>query len=190
MGEIVKLNNIENIIYGRENKPVIAAYNIFEAYGEYGYQKYGGEIYDKTNFDWTDGGRYIILTDENFEEIKAQTGKRISKIRIKYNNAYKIIGREDYCGCELIDLDTGLRGFGNEWIAVEWRWGIRFYTTINGNSIYIGTKDFQGIENLVKLSDGIYEFSYPDDKNVWFLGKERYYNNLAVAYLIEDREDI
>lgn len=183
MAEIINLNNIENIICGRENQTVKAAYNIFMA--PVGTDTFGGEIYNKDDFDWTDGGRYLILTDENFEEIKAQTGKRISKIRFKYNNAYKRI-QTQYCGCNLLDLETGAGGWGYEWVAVNWIDGIMLQTRIDGSRLEIQPKLGVGTDYLVKLSDGIYEFTYPDNKNVWFREMERAYNNLAVAYLIED----
>lgn len=185
MGEIINLNNIENIICGRENQTVKAAYNIFQAPDDFFLtMTLGGEIYNKDTFDWTDGGRYVILTDENFEEIKAQTGKRISKIRIKYNNAYKI--QPSYCGCNLIDLDTGMSGWGYEWVAVQWIDGIMLQTTIDGSRLDIQPKLYIGTDYLDKLSDGIYEFTYPENKNVWFSAMETAYNNLAIAYLIEN----
>lgn len=183
MGNIINLNKVENIIWGRGDKPVIAAYNVFMDNSDG--IRYGGEIYNKNTFDWMDGGRYLILTDENFEEIKAQTGKRISKIRFNYNNAYKKL-QSTHCGCNLIDLETGSTGWGQEWVAIQWVEGILLQTHVDGNLIDIRTKVFMGRENLDKLSDGIYEFSYPDNKNVWFNSMEDYFNNLAVAFLIED----
>ena len=90
MGEIINLNNIENIICGRENQTVKAAYNIFSVPDDFfSTATVGGEIYNKDTFDWTDGGRYVILTDENFEEIKAQIAD--SKASIIKNSKNRLI---------------------------------------------------------------------------------------------------